>query len=117
MNECKKPICDCWSIVKDTTETLTEKQIENFLNGQDLFHVPGLIGAKAYFIREEGAKRIIDEGIITEITANKRNDSFCVRFIINYEAGLCIERKEFIYGIDGFITADEAKVGLALMEI
>ena len=116
MSECKF-VCNYWSVLKDTAETLTEKQLDDYLNKLDYYHVPGVIGAKAYFIRQEGAKRIIDEGIITDITAVKRNDSFCVRFVVNYEDGLCIQRKEVIYGIDGFVTEEEARVGLALMEI
>ena len=116
MSECKF-VCNYWSVLKDAAVTLTEKQHDCYLNKLDYYHVPGVIGAKAYFIRQEGAKRIVDEGIITEITANKRNDSFAVKFVINYEDGLCIQRKEVIYGIDGFVTEEEARVGLALMEI
>lgn len=116
MSECKFD-CNYWSVLKDAAKTLTEKQLDDYLNKLDYYHVPGVIGAKAYFIREEGAKRIIDEGIITQISANKRNDSFAVKFVINYEDGLYIQRKEVIYGIDGFVTEEEAKFGLALMEI
>lgn len=81
----------------------------------DLFHVPGEIGCKAYIILKESAKSYIAEGIIQDITCRKRNDSFSVKFLVNIEDGLCITSKEVLYGIDGFVTEEEAKAALALV--
>ena len=106
-----------WSILKDCESALSKQQINNHIDEADYFCVPGNIGGKAYIILQDGVNRHIAEGIITDITARKRNDSFAVKFIVNYEEGSSIIRKEFLYGIDAFITPEEAKVGLALMEI
>ena len=106
-----------WTALKDCESALSKQQIDNHIDEADNFCVPGNIGGKAYIILQDGVNRHIAEGIITDITARKRNDSFAVKFIVNYEEGLCITRKEFLYGIDAFITPEEARVGLALMEI
>lgn len=83
----------------------------------DFYHVPGVPGDVAFVI-ERGAdgKRYIKEGIIDGITCHKRKDSFCVKYRVNVEENLCLTQRECIYGIDVFVSEDEANAAIEMLE-